>query len=167
MCAVFSALINDIRISLILNHVHSRKQIWPQAKGKDESMNVSEINSSQEGMEEVYENRLGQQEKAGSRSGTAATTEKTHQVTGTMVRARTQPSKTFFENTHPQRNELTVLKLEEEQRVIVKSRATGQAETSWGRRWRERKIKHEEIQNGGDNTGRKHSRIGRRHRIRP
>jgi hypothetical protein len=105
-----------------------------QAKGEDESMNVSEIYSSQEGMEEVYENRLGEQEKADSRSSTAVTTEETHQVAGTMVRARTQPSKTFFENTHPQRNELTVLKLEEEQRVIVKSRATGQAETSWGRR---------------------------------
>jgi hypothetical protein len=83
-------------------------------------------------MEEVHENRLGEQEKADSRSGAAVTTEETHQVTWTMARARTQPSKAVFENRHPQRNELTVLKLEEEQRVIVKSRATGQAETSWG-----------------------------------
>jgi uncharacterized protein YpuA (DUF1002 family) len=66
-----------------------------KAKGEDESMNVSEINSSQEGMEEVHENLLGEQEKADSRSGAAVTTEETHQVTGTMVRARTQRSKTF------------------------------------------------------------------------
>jgi hypothetical protein len=103
-----------------------------RAKGEDESMNVSEINSSKEGMEEVHENRLGEQEKADSWSGTAATTVETHRVTEIMVRARTQPSKTFFENTNSQRNELTVLIPEEEQRVIVKSMATGQAETSWG-----------------------------------
>jgi hypothetical protein len=83
-------------------------------------------------MQEVHESRSGEQEKADSRSGTAVTIEETQQVTGTMVRARTQPSKTFSENTHPQRNELTILKLEGEQRVIVKSRTTGQAETSWG-----------------------------------
>jgi hypothetical protein len=67
-----------------------------QAKGEDESMNVSEINSSQEGMEEVHENPLGEQEKADGRSGTSVTIEETHQVTGTMLRARTHPSKTFF-----------------------------------------------------------------------
>jgi hypothetical protein len=105
-----------------------------QAKWEDEPVNVSEINSSQEGLEEVHENRLGEQEKADSRSGTAVTTEETDQVTGTMVRGRTQPSETFLENTHPQRNELTVLELEEEQIVVVKSRQTGQAETLWGRR---------------------------------
>jgi protein subunit release factor B len=39
-----------------------------QAKGEDESMNVSEINISQEGMEEVHENRLGEQAGAVQRS---------------------------------------------------------------------------------------------------
>jgi uncharacterized protein YpmB len=49
-----------------------------------------------------------------------------------MIRGRIQPSKTFFRNTNPQRNEITVLIPEEDQRVTEKSRATGQAETSWG-----------------------------------
>jgi hypothetical protein len=49
-----------------------------------------------------------------------------------MVRGRTQPSRTFFRNTNPQRNGITVLIPEGEQRVTEKSRASGQAETSWG-----------------------------------
>jgi uncharacterized protein YpmB len=118
-------------------HDHSSKDVVfgnaeQLEKGEEESMNISEFNSSQEGMEEGHENRLGEQGKGDSRSGSAVTTEETHQVTGTMVRGRTQPSKTFFRNTNSRRNEIMVLLPEEEQRVIEKSRATGQAETSWG-----------------------------------
>jgi hypothetical protein len=106
-------------ISQNLMHDHSSKYVLygngkQQEKGEEESMNVSEINSSQEGMEEVHKNLFGEQEKADSRSGSAVTTEETHQVTGTMVRGRTQASKTFFGNTNSQRNEIMVLIPEED-----------------------------------------------------
>jgi hypothetical protein len=98
-------------ISQNLMHDHSSKDVVfgnreQQGEGEEKSMNISEFNSSQEGTEEVHENLLEEQGKADSRSGLAVTTEETHQVTGTMVRGRTQPSKTFFRNTNSQRNEI-------------------------------------------------------------